>query len=87
MTLDEYLELLDWTGRQLDPGKRGVIPDSTPPILERLGIKTDGWLKLIENMRHWFGVAVGRVQQLQAEAARVGRNWLWRRRQMAEAFG
>ena len=57
------------------------------PILERLGIQTDGWLKLIENMRHWFGVAVGRVQQLEREAARVGRSWLWRRREMAAAFG
>ena len=87
LTFDEYLELLDWTGRQLHPGKRGAIPESTPPILERLGIQPAGWLKLIENMRHWFGVAVGRVQQLEREAARVGRNWLWRRREMAEAFG
>lgn len=87
LTFDEYLELLDWTGRQLHPGKRGVIPESTPPILERLGIQADGWLKLIENLRHWFGVAVGRVQQLEREAARVGRHWLRRRREMAEAFG
>lgn len=87
LTFDEYLELLDWTGRQLHPGKRGAIPESAPPILERLGIHTEGWLKLIDKMRHWRGVAVGHIQRLEKEAARVGRNWLWRRREMADAFG
>lgn len=87
LTFDEYLELLDWTGRQLQAGKRGVIPETAPPILERLGIRADGWLKLVENLRDWFGVAVGKVQQLEQEATRVGRRWLWRRHQMEDAYG
>ena len=87
LTFDEYLEWLDLTGRQLHPGKRGSIPESAPPILERLGIHTEGWLKLIDKMRHWRGVAVGHIRRMEKEAARVGRNWLWRRREMADAFG
>ena len=86
MTLDAYLELLDWTGRQLHPDKKGAIPATAPPILERLGIKVIGWLDLVDNLGKWFGVAVGRVEQLEQEATRVGRNWLWRRREMAAAF-
>jgi hypothetical protein len=86
LTLDAYLELLDWTGRQLHPDKKGVIPATTPPILERLGINATGWLDLIDNLCKWFGVAVGRVEQLEQEATRVGRNWLWRRREMAAVY-
>jgi hypothetical protein len=86
LTLDAYLELLDWTGRQLHPDKKGAIPETTPPILERLGIKVSGWLDLVDNLCKWFGVAVGRVEQLEQEATRVGRNWLWRRREMAAVF-
>ncbi len=33
----EYLELLDWTGRQVKEGKRGKIPPHLANILERLG--------------------------------------------------
>jgi hypothetical protein len=32
----QYLDLLDWTGRQHAMGKRGAIPASLAPILERL---------------------------------------------------
>jgi hypothetical protein len=41
--LDEYLELLDWTGRVLRPDKPGAIAGSLPPILERLGLQEKAW--------------------------------------------
>ena len=37
MSLESYLKLLDWTGRQLRrDDKRGRIPDQVAPILQRL---------------------------------------------------
>jgi len=36
MTLDQYLKLLDWTGRRIRKDKTGRIPDECAPILERL---------------------------------------------------
>jgi REP element-mobilizing transposase RayT len=38
MTVCEYLQVLDWTGRQIHPEKAGQIPADLPPILERMGI-------------------------------------------------
>ncbi len=29
----QYLRLVDWTGRQLHPGKRGLIEGTAPPVL------------------------------------------------------
>ena len=44
MTLGKYLELLDWTGRQLRAGTRGLIPASLAPILARLQVSARaGW--------------------------------------------
>ncbi len=48
MTLTQYLELLDRTGRQLRPGKRGSIPKSAPPILDRLNLSAELWLQAVE---------------------------------------
>ena len=44
-TLGSYLELVDWTGRIVRQDKRGSIPTGIPPVLERLRIDPDEWLK------------------------------------------
>lgn len=75
-TLDEYLKLLDWTGRQLRRGKRGAIPKRLPPILERLGIQSSSWLNLMKNLPKLFHNAVGSTKRLREFAAQVGRRWL-----------
>ena len=43
--LHDYLELVDYTGRAIRDDKRGFIVQSTPPILQRLGINPDAWLE------------------------------------------
>ncbi len=54
MSVAEYLELLDWTGRQLVPGKRGSIPRELPPIFERLGLSPTHWLPLVSHFSEHF---------------------------------
>lgn len=47
MSLPEYLQLVDWTGRQLHPGKRGVISKDVPSVIERLGSSAEIWIHYI----------------------------------------
>ncbi|SKA70102.1 hypothetical protein SAMN02745132_04536 [Enterovibrio nigricans DSM 22720] len=42
--LMEYLELVDWTGRQCREDKRGHIDSREPAILNRLGFDSVEWL-------------------------------------------
>jgi len=44
LRFSDYLELVDWTGRQLREGKRGSISEGLPPILDRLQIDPKRWL-------------------------------------------
>ncbi len=53
MTLDQYLELLDWTGRQLKQNS-GSIPQEFPSILERLDYKPAQWLLYVRQFRKVF---------------------------------
>ena len=76
MTVDDYLELLDWSARQCLPGKRGFTNAHVPPILERLGFEPDSWLQLVENFDDWYRSAAGSVERLREEAQRLGRRWL-----------
>ena len=86
MTLNEYIELLDWTGRQLVPDKKGAIPESEPPILARLGVKADGFIALIREMKEFGGVAMGSAAAMEAEARRVGQKWLHNTHKMDDVF-
>ncbi|MCG5526584.1 hypothetical protein LRB11_16905 [Ectothiorhodospira haloalkaliphila] len=41
---EDYLVLVDYTGRAIDPRKKGAIASTQPPILQRLGFTPDQWL-------------------------------------------
>ncbi len=75
MTLYEYLELLDWTGRQVREGKRGAIRSDLRPILERLHINADAWIDTVERFGRAFHRVVGRVSSMAALAATRGKSW------------
>jgi len=64
MTLDQYLKLLDWTGRQLRRDKVGRIPAELGPILERLDCSAETWLDLVRNFRKRFQTEAGRPLSL-----------------------
>jgi hypothetical protein len=76
LTLDVYLELLDWTGRQLRLDKRGTIPQHLAPILERLQIGQKTWVEGVKDFGRRFRTAAGHAESLAAEAARRARRWL-----------
>ena len=87
MSLDKYLELLDWTGRQIRGDKRGSIPDSLAPILERLHISRETWVDCIQNFGRWFGWAVGKEQALVNQRDQSGQRRIRGRSQAAAVFG
>ena len=76
MTLDEYLKVLDWTGRQLRAGKRGVITAELPPILARLAADAGGWLDCVREFGRRFRAAAGRAEAMRTHAVRLGRRSL-----------
>ena len=72
MSFAEYLQLLDWTGRQLRADKRGAIPAGLAPILERLQVSDEGWMQLMGRFSRLFRRAAGRPQSLQREREERG---------------
>jgi len=71
MTLEDYLDLVDWTGRQIAAGKSS-IPSHLPPILERLGIDSANWLRLVRGFGRLFHRVAGAPRTL-------GQTSRWRR--------
>jgi len=73
MCLDQYLELLDWTGRQVRQDKRGAIPEELAPILQRIGLPGEAWLHLVTDFARLFRRSAGTPASLRRDAEKRGR--------------
>jgi hypothetical protein len=65
-----YLELLDWTARQVCPGKRGRTGDDQPPILARLGVPPSVWLTMVGSFGALFPTMAGLPQHVECVRSR-----------------
>lgn len=68
MTSEEYLVALDLMGRILSNKHKGAIPDSVPPIFQRLNLNWDSVAKLVQSYEELFGFFVGTKESLDAKA-------------------
>lgn len=81
LDLRAYLELLDWTARQMRAGKSGATPKSAPPVLRRLGLQPEPWTDLMRDFEHVFVNVAGRCDRLEvARCHGSGRRFCVRRR-------
>jgi len=75
--IQDYLELVDWSGRALIEGKRGSIPDNLPSILDRLKIDPDNFVRFINRtQKSRFHGFIGSVKSMRGLAQDFGRSFL-----------
>ena len=72
-----YLELLDWTARQIVTGivtgKRDATPEDAPPLLVRLNIKPAVWFELATQFGRLFSLVAGQPHRVDAFRSRIRR--------------
>ena len=81
--LNDYLALVDWSGRAILESKRGWIPHNTPPILLRLGIDEKDWINHIRYFERQFPTVAGNIDKLRKLAEQTSRRWI---KGMGKAF-
>ena len=72
----EYLQLVDWSGRQIRHRKRGRIPRDLPPILDRLDVSGKAWMDEMRYYGRWYYRAVGSLKSLQRYCQYLDLQWL-----------
>ena len=85
--LKEYIELLDWTGRQMKNDKKGSIPSELAPILRRLEIETEPWLECISHFGNRFYHVAGSVKRILEATKEIGKKWLRGKTEAKKVFG
>lgn len=81
--LNDYIALVDWSGRTILENKRGSIPANAPPILTRLGIDDKDWINHIDYFERQFPTVAGSIEKLKQLAEHTSRRWI---KGMGKAF-
>lgn len=71
--LIDYLELVDWTGRQIREDKVGAICQQAQPILQRLSISPEHWVYLCSHFESKFKGLVGSAHSLEQACKQFNR--------------
>lgn len=74
--LQDYLDLLDTTGRVVHPLKRGSIPETTPRLLSVLGLMPDEWFASVAALHQRFRLFIGAPPRMRSLARRRGWRWV-----------
>jgi len=74
--LKDYLEMVDWAGREIKRDKHGHIPDHTPPILTRLNMDASPLLDYLAKADQPAFSALGPVSALRAFAQSLRKSFV-----------
>ena len=71
----DYIELVDWSGRHIDPKEKGHINKTMPKVLLTLNIEEAQWLESIQRFRQQYSNFAGSKQRLKQQAASNDVKW------------
>lgn len=83
---EDYLELVDWTGRSLRTDKHSHIEVGTPRILDRLHIDGEHFIGYADRLLKAFGSVIGAPEALTSACARRQTKYLRGIRAARELF-
>ena len=76
LTQNAYIDLVQWTGRQVRPGKRGAIPRHVPAALSKTGMTAKQWPVQVTAVGSGYWRLIGSVEQIIEKAEQCGQRWL-----------
>ncbi len=74
-SLQDYLDLVDTTGRCIRPDKCGYIANHSPRLLAMLGVRPNEWFKTVTQLQTRFELFSGSPNRLREIAQ--ARQWRW----------
>ena len=77
MTEAEYIDLVDFAGRELHPGKRGVIKVDELKALRKLGLDKNHWTMKVKGVGSSYWRVVGSLEELIEKAKELKQRTLF----------
>ena len=74
MSVDGYLALVGWTGRQLPESKPGFLSGEMQDIVEKIGLDAATWVETVRGFGRMFSTVAGSKDTLRGQARRRGQS-------------
>ena len=84
--LQDYIKLVEATGRIIRNDKRGAIAASQSPILQRLKIDPDTWVQIATTFEDSAGTWVGSPDRLQQTCGRLDKRWICQSNKLIQLY-
>ncbi len=76
MSLKDYIELVEWTGKSIVYPNKSAMPLNIQSSLQHLNLQQTHWLKQIENYGKHYCHVVGPVARIREKAKQLNQKWL-----------
>jgi hypothetical protein len=77
LTAAEYIDLVDFTGREIYAGKRGKIDATEPRALRKLGLDKDHWTMRVKGIGSGYWRVVGELEEIIDKAKEMAQRTLF----------
>jgi hypothetical protein len=77
ITEADYIELVDFTGRQWHAGKKGIIEANEPRALTKLGLDKSHWTNRVKGIGSGYWRVVGEIDELIDKAKEMAQRTLF----------
>ena len=78
-TFNDYLDLVETTGRSVHPAKFAAKPDTQTRLLAAVGLRPDEWIRSIVELHERFRYFIASPSRLRTLAESRGWHWVWGR--------
>ena len=75
LDVEDYLKLLDETGRMVKGDKKGAIAENLKPILTRIELNEDKWLNTVMSYGGMFPRVAGKTDSIKKAAKKANCKW------------
>lgn len=86
ISVADYIDLVDWTGREVREDKRGAIAGDIPRILPQIRLTRKQWLTLSLDIHKRSVRAIGSLDRIRQFNISQGRRWTSGQNQVAEVY-
>jgi hypothetical protein len=82
MRFEDYLELLEWTGRCIAERRvkgcapRDLVEGGGRKLLERMELEVENWVETVERYGSIYHRVAGKVENLKRKALELGQRWV-----------
>ena len=76
MSLKDYIELVEWTGKSIVYPNKSAMPSNIQSSLCCLNLQQTHWLKQIENYGNNYCYVVGPIELIKEKAKQLNQKWL-----------